>query len=616
MPDLEPKLQAQPQPQPQQQVLPQAGAPATAAAGTLKAAGQKPFEEGRAELSPEEKKKKEEERSAAARAEWEGTLGTWLGDRTYQIVHKELSPEKVLKIGDQGADALIKFLVGELEKQGGKLDGSAPGTTDALAKLLPELQKWAEEAATEYLESDSGKGLAEKISHWAEAHPKTVVAIALLAAAGAIAANVKIPELKYKKDLGNGLSAEAGVKLGKVRDLALESVRAALTYEKGQLKADVSVKHDRPKDGPSVTTVSAGVAVGEKGAKGEVRGEGEYKDNGDFVIGLKAGGEYGPASGSFGQKWTQVAGKSTAETDVNLKVGDEKRELTTEGRFTGDNTYTLKLAGRSELTNGYSVGGEATRSRDASGAERTAGFVGLGYSAREGNLSYDRRVGMANDRLATTHDVTIGGHGPLTGNVKATEFAGSRDTEGSLGLKYSFGTLAATLDGKFGKSGNTLDAGVSGKVGGADSKWSYSGGLGLDLDRSELVRASLMFGYRDPKAFEAALLEYKHEKANGVSSDTFRLTVEHTVRDFLVRGSADATLTDGRFSRGSAELMAMKPINDNFGIIGGVATQMGPDRTGGTEARLGVQWNKIPVYVKYDFENKAVGVGISIPFGR
>ena len=616
MPDIEQKTAQQPQQQPQQQVQPQAAGPATAAAGTLKAAGQKPFEEGRAELSPEEKKKKEEERVAAARAEWQSTLGTWLGDQTFKIVQKELSPEKIEKQAGQGADALIKFLVGELEKQGAKLDGSAPGTADALAKLLPELQKWAEEQADEYLASDSGKGLSEKISQWAQAHPKTVIAMALLAAAGAIAANVKIPELKTKRDLGNGLSAEVGVKLGKIREIALESVRGALAYEKGKLKADVSVKHDRPADGPAVTTVAAGVAYGEAGAKGEVRGEGEYKANGDFVVGLRAGGEYGPASGSIGQKWREVTGRSTTETDVNLKFGDQKRELSTEGRFSSDDTYTLKLGGRADLMNGYSLGGEATRSRDATAGTRTAGYLGLGYSAREGNLSYDRRTALANDRLATTHDVTIGGDGPLTGSLKATEYAGTNDQEGSLGLKYSFGTLTATLDSKFGKSGNTLDAGVSGKVGGADSKWSYSGSLGLDLDRSEIARASLMFGYSDPKAFEAALVEYKHDKANGVSTDAFKLTVEHTIRDYLVRAQADATLKDGRFSRGGAEVMAMKPLNANLGLIGGVATQFGPDRTGGTEIRAGVQWNKIPVYVKYDFENKAVGVGISIPFGR
>ena len=615
MPDHDPKPAVQPQPQPQPQPLAQS-AVASPTAGALRAAGQKPFDEGRADLSPDEKKKKEEERVAAARAEWQSTLGTWLGEKTYAVVQKELSADKVLKYGEQGADALIKFLMGELEKQGTRAEAASPGAGDALAKLLPELQKWAEEQADEYLASESGKGLAETISRWAEAHPKTVVAMALLAAAGAIAANVKIPELKLKRDLGNGLSAEAGAKLGKIRDLALESVRAALTYEKGLLKADLSVQHDRPKEGPASTTVAAGVAYGDKGARGDLRGEGEYKANGDFVIGLKAGGELGLASGSVAQKWRQAGGKDSTETDVNLKFGDEKREIATEGRFTSDNAYTLKLAGRAELANGYSLAGEGTRSRDAGGVERTAGAVGLGYSVREGNLSYDRRTAMANDRLATTHDLTLGGDGPLTGRIGATEYAGSTDQEGTLGLKYSFGTLAATLDGKFGKSGNTLDAGVQGKVGGADSKWSYSGNLTLDLDRNQLSRASLMFGFRDPKAFEAALLEYKHENAGGVSTDAFKATVETTVREFLVRGSVDATLKDGRFSRGSAEVMAMRPINDNLGVIAGVATQYGPDRTGGTELRAGVQWNKIPVYMKYDVQTKAVGVGITIPFGR
>jgi|GEM_PF-3536113 len=620
MPETDPKLTQQPQQQPQvqPQVQPQQGpaAQTTAAGGALRAAGQKPFEEGRAELSPEEKKKKEEERVAAARLEYESTLGTWLGDKTFKIVHKELAPDKILKHGDKGAEALIKFLVGEAEKQGSKLEGSVPGIEGALAKLLPELSKWAEEEADGYLASDSGKGLAEKISQWTDSHPKTVVAIALLAAAGAIAANAKIPELKYKKDFGNGLSVDAGAKIGKLREIAVESVRAALSYEKGKLKAEVSAKHDRPKDGPAVTTVAAGVAYGEKGAKGEVKAEGEYKDNGDFVIGLRAGGELGLGSASIGQKWREVAGKDSAETDVALKYGDEKNNLSTEGRFGSDDTYTLKLGVRADLMNGYSVQGEGSRSRDAAGATRTAGVIGLGYSSREGDVGYDRRVGMANDRLATTHDLSIGGDGPLTGSLRATEYADTKETEGSLGLKYDFGTLAATLDSKFGKSGNTLDAGVSGTVGGKDSKWSYSGGLGLDLDRNQLTRASLMFGYRDPKAFEAAILEYKHALANDVTNDQFKLTVEHTIGDYLVRGQADATLKDGRFSRGSAELMGMKPINDNFGIIGGAATQFGPDKTGGTEARLGVQWRKIPVYVKYDFDNKQVGVGISIPFGR
>lgn len=617
MPDTDPKLAQQPQQQPQVTPgRPLEGAQTTAAGGAMRVAGQKPYEEGKAELSPEEKKKKEDERIAAARLGYEDSLGTWLGGETYKVLHKELSPDKILKHGDKGAEALIKYLVSEAEKQGGNLEGSLPGLEGELAKLLPELSKWAEEEADAYLASESGKGLAEKISQWAEAHPKTVIAIALLAAAGAIAANAKIPELKYKKDFGNGLSVDAGAKVGKLREIALESVRAALTYEKGKLKADLSAKHDRPSDGPATTTVAAGVAYGEKGARGEIRGEGEYKDNGDFVIGLRAGGELGLASGSIGQKWREVAGKDSAETDVNLNLGDERRNLNTEGRFGSDNSYTLKLGGRTDLFDGYSLEGEGTRSRDAAGATRTAGAVGLGYSRREGNLGYNRRVGLANDRLATTHDVNIGGEGPLAGNLKATEYADTHETEGSMGLKYDFGSLTASLDSKFGKSGNTLDAGVEGRLGGADSKWSYGGSVGLDLDRSQLNRASLMFGYRDPKAFEAALFEYKHERANDVTSDHFKLTVEHTINDFLVRGSADATLKDGRFSRGSAELMGMKPISDNLGLIGGVATQFGDDRTGGTEVRAGVQWRKIPVYVSYDFEKKQVGVGVTFTFGR
>lgn len=565
----------------------------------------KPFAQGQAELSPEAKKKAAEAQAAENKLVYEDALGEWLGGQLFDLVHKELSAEKMMGHGNKGAEALMDLIADQIEKAAGG------GNEAALDASLNNLKAWAGEEAEAWLKTKKGQALIGKVTQWTETHPKTIATIAILAAVGAVAANVDLPKLKQKIKLGKGFSAEVEAELGKIRDIALESVGAALAYEKGDIKGEVKAGYEnKEKDGKdiSVTTVGASLSAGQKGQKGEIHGTGEFTSDGDMKVDLGASGELGKGSASIAHTWKEVAGTDSATTTAKIRYGDKDQYIQTDGAFKSDNSFKLGLAGKLQLDDGYNLQGKASQERGADGTDRLAAGFGLGM-ARElsPGLNYRRDPMLSGERLGTSHALDYK-KGPLSMGFKANDYMSGADS-GSLGVKYSFDDLTSSLDMKFGDT-NSLRGSVKGREG----KYVYGGGLNLDLDRSMINEASLMFGYDDPKAFEAAIFEYKHLKAPDVTTDEFKLRLEHTIGDYKLRAMGGGTMKDGDFSRGNAEIMGHRSITEDIGIIGGVGHQWGPDATGGTDVRLGVQVKKVPVFVNYDFEKKSVGIGITLSF--
>src|SRR5690606_24944805 len=99
-------------------------------------------------------------------------------------------------------------------------------------------------AANEFMASDRGKKLAEGMADWVDANPEWVVAIALLAAAGAVVANMEIPEIKQKIGIADGTDAEIAAKLGSLRAIALQEIKATIKHQSDNLKASLGVKND------------------------------------------------------------------------------------------------------------------------------------------------------------------------------------------------------------------------------------------------------------------------------------------------------------------------------------------------------------------------------------
>ena len=599
------------------------------------------YEDGKGELSPEAKKKKDEERAQANKASYESALGEWLGGELYKLVADHLSADKIMKYGEQGADALIDLLGDQIDTLGKNGDA---GQKEAIAKLQPILEKYAEDAADKFMAGKYGQAFAEWTSQFAASHPKTMVTMAVLAAIGAVAANVELPELEQKFNLGKGFGLEAGLGLGKIQEITLQSVNAALTYKKGGFNAEVRGGFEKGEDDEAdkytaglTLAASGGGRDGAPAYKGELTGDAELTADGDTLIRAGASGQLGSATAKLGRTWRQQNGETSTSTDVSLSLGGQDRSLSAQGKFLDDGSMIVSTSGALKA-GGYDLTGSAEHKEGPGGVGATTGALGLGFGSEANRHQLDARytrggdtsnlqVGLGNTRKMgdTTYsrtpqfnpDGALGMQekiayqdGPLSGNVRATRGLDGQTRSSGLGVAYDIGTFKTALDAEFGDT-NKLDASLSGRL---NEKFVYDGSVSLDLDRDRITNASLMFGYDDPKAFEAFILEYRHNLTDEVTNDQFKLRIEHTIDKLKLRGTGQANLQDGRFSTGRAELQGMYPIGKDLGIIGGAAYDFGPDATSGAELQLGVQVKKVPVYLKYDVENKSVGVGITISF--
>jgi hypothetical protein len=170
------------------------------------------------------------EKKSSGLSNYEATLGKWLGPKLYSAVKKELTQAKLAKI----ADSTMKGALKSLGNKVGELDSDvSPADVDALVKAL---QKEFGTVAGTWVKNQ-GAGLTSALNGFVDANPELIVTIALLAAAGAVAADMKLPELSKKLGLGAGFSAEAGVQLGTIQHLALKQIEAKLSYESKKLKA-------------------------------------------------------------------------------------------------------------------------------------------------------------------------------------------------------------------------------------------------------------------------------------------------------------------------------------------------------------------------------------------
>jgi hypothetical protein len=598
-----------------------------------------PFEEGRAELSPEEQARKKKEREESNRKVYEEELGKWLGDQVYSLLAKELSSEKIGKHAQKGADSLLDLLAKQADKYLAQAEqGGVEGASNA-GQLVDALRTYAAAESEKYLASPDGQELALKVNQWLETHPKTVVTLAILAAVTAVVANVDIPELKQKFNLGAGFGLEAGAKLGKIRDIALKSVQASLKYEHGGFKAELKGGHEKKDDG-DVTTAGLSASLEGKGGKGELQGLGEWKSNGDFTLKAGLSGTSGLTMGSLSRTWKRQEGKDTVGTDLQLKYGDDARSLSSNARFLDDGSMELKLDGglhRSglDLTAGAAYKRDAAGKDDVSaqatgrwGTEQnnlhaTAGYgsggltAGLGqtYTANGVTLTRDpiyNRDAAGTERSGTRTDMSYA-QGSTALRLRRDEYTGGGSST-ELGVKYDASVLVAALDAKFGQGGaDALSGSLERK---STDGWVAKGDFKLDLRDPGKLELGAMFGFRDPKAFEGFLLEYRRGHAGTVPTDQFNATLEHTLGDFYLRARTENKWQGGSFNAGRVEAQALYPVSDKLGILGGVAQGYGPQRAGGTELQLGVQYNKIPVYLKYDLERKSFGVGITIPLGR
>lgn len=321
---------------------------------------------------------------------YQAALGSWLGGELYQAVSPHLSLESLSGAAKDGLNSAIRGLVDQLKNADQADDAAIKAFGEALANRYDDVaEAWVQE---------NGAGLQQSLSGWVDAHPKTIVAVALLAAAGAVAADIDLPELEGDVDLADGLKASAGLSLGSIRNIAFEQIKAKLEYTSGPLIAAMKVTHDA--DEGTSGEVSAGYGSDTR------RIDGTVKVNEDGIEAWGLTGLYG-----FGNGVT-ARGSAKAEDGrqptINASVTSAQGETTWSSGLNYDaNSGLLKLSGKYDTVFGGGYSGGVRGSADSDGRV-TAGVHGK-YESEERTVrgAYDYDTQGDTHKLDLSYDESL-----------------------------------------------------------------------------------------------------------------------------------------------------------------------------------------------------------------
>lgn len=530
------------------------------------------YEEGARALSPRGEgepteaptSSAEAQRREAQRQSYEALLGRLLGGKLFEIVVNHTTPDALQKYAENAVDALIKAagdLVGSVEA----LDAESRNAAGALVEVLGQILR---EQAQAYLASEEGQELANKVSNYVAEHPGEVIAAVLLAAAGAVAVNVPLPEIAAKTTLAKGIEAEVQAKLGRVRDLALESISARVQFEAGRFRAEARADH---KEGQG-TTGTVAASYGDETAM--VSTTATLDKDGLLSARIGARGRAGQTSGAAGLSWQRDAG---ANADASVEVQDGNERYSGSARYEFDKGL-LNIRLSREVTQGF--------------FSRTNALMIEG-----GNVSTEQTARYEKDGQS----------------IGVTRQTGPTGEQAALTARFSRRDLTVALNAAFGPSGSTASASVEGHP---KEGMLYRADATYSLSDARLLNYGVSFGFQNPKEFEGFLLEYRRNNAPEIPEDRFRATVEFTIQQMMFRLQDETVLRGGRLSSGTASAHAAYPIGQNLALVGGATYGYGPDRTVGVMPQVGVQIRDIPVLVGYDTNSKAWSLRLTIPFGR
>lgn len=501
-------------------------------------------------------------------ANYEAALGEFLGKKLFEAVSGILSYDK---LSGSAKDA-VKQALGALADQVGKLDG-----VTADPKALDNLGTMLDAAASPHIDKlleKYGPELTGKLAKWTGAHPRTVLSVALLAAAGAVLANAPIPELAKQFKLGKGLTLDVEANLGKLRQIALEKLKAKLSYEAGPLVASIEADKDGNVSG------SAGLKVGQDDK--QLALDAKFDNKGLKVVGLD--GVLKP------NDQTEVKGHVGQERDKKaigtVLVTRKDGSTTTTQDFGYDaNTGVFQLGQSALFEDGGVKFSESSRT-----ASDGTGSVDLGVEAKKGNLS---------GNASFSHSTTQGAYG-LQDSDKL-----------KLGLAYKRSDLTAQLDAQL--SSLKGESKISGSV---EKSWGNSkagASLSAVLDDPKLLEVGAFYGFKDPKEFKSFLLEYKHKGAT--SENALALSIENTLGDVRLRWQQSLTWGGQNDTKLDTRFQGAKFLDKDTALLAGMehSYNFSTGKNSFTP-QVGVQYKGLPVMVGYDMEKKAVKVGITIPF--
>lgn len=187
---------------------------------------------------------------------YEAALGKYLGSKLYGAVSDAVAPAKMTGYAHQALDAAVGYLTGQL---GQLAPDSDPKALQAFSSALDATLSPVVDA---YMTSGPGREMSEKLAAYVDAHPREVATVAVLAAMGMVLANAKIPDLKTKFKVADGVSASVEAKLGTFRNISLEQIKGRIEAEVpllgGTLRAEASIENRKLQAGGRETNAMVG----------------------------------------------------------------------------------------------------------------------------------------------------------------------------------------------------------------------------------------------------------------------------------------------------------------------------------------------------------------------
>lgn len=505
----------------------------------------------------------------AGLANYEAALGEFLGEKLYKAVSGLLTLEKVQGYGKQAVEGAISAAV---DAAGGweKIQ-SDPAALDALttilqAELVPIAERW--------LAGEEGKALQQSLAGWVDAHPRTILLTALLAAAGAVLANADVPTLKTKFGIG-GADAELEADVGKIRALALKKIRGKISYTSGPLMAAVEVTHENGE-----TTGSASLVDGNRSVSldGTVDGDG-----------LKVAGVHGLIKGDardIGVGVTKERGTDGVLGSLSLVRRDGSTTLTDD--FTYNTASGVLSLGRTAMTlldGGWQL---STSTRSATDGSST---LGLGVAATSGANSFSASYEHATNPYEVSTDDRL-----------------------KLGFNYTRDDLKVMLDAALNRNSVTGTSGTiaSSVEAGLGGNYVAGGHANATLGEGAYLEAGAFFGFRNKSEFESYLLTYRRDSR--VDEQAFGVLVERKLSDVYLRFQ-QSYVQAASGDRLESSFQAGKPITDSLMLVGGLdyTKNLATDANKFVPG-IGVQRDKVQVMFSYDPQEKAGMIKLGVAF--
>ncbi len=585
-----------------------------------------------------------EEKVTAIRSEnYRELLGEFLGGELYELLSEQTNEEALLEHGKSALDGALGAVSDLVGKSGLEGDQEA-----ALAKFADALATDGLAEVEKFLESEKGAALLGKISRWVDDHPGYVLLIGILAAAGAVAADLDIPKLKSKFKITKGLTAGIAADLGSIRHIALESVKLDLKYVRGQFSASAEVLHE---DGKG-QSYQGSLRYGDK--ENFVETTGALDPEGKLVIGLNAAIKAGLLTASASGQSKVDENEHTGTVDV--KYGTEDANIGTTGTVDAAGNLTLDVG--AHINQGM-FSGDVTGQYGSENGEYELGSA-LRYGSEDRNVSlgntwdgqhldtelqgnYRVNQGFGLDlNLRNNQEGTFGELGGTNyfpgGSNRSYVGTGEQGVFGGNQFKYQQGNTSVGLD--------TQDVGLDGSVDslsvslglqpselakfsldygrsleGAESahamvelagdnssgsvnygyeegqhrlggsyktsfaeNWETDIAATYNLTANDLERVSLGLGFRDPDEFRAFSLNFSREIKGDHTETELSTMFEATLGKFMIRNTLSTSFQDSTWQGGQNTTHVARPINNNWTAIAGSTFQYDAANGGGFNA--------------------------------